>query len=199
MKQIAEILKEWAETNEFYETGVLSNSLKLGRLASDKVRKMVIELEYYGREALARRLEGEFAKLLEKCRILDKTIIKGCFTEDDYMQLDVKRRKVIGAVIEVAELVEMIYSFKQELSKTEGTEKPAEKDEWITLAEAARMLVVHKSTISRWTEQGRFTDNGKSGRERQLLKSSVTLVKEQIEDEEIKRDARDLRRDDPKF
>ena len=195
MSQIGNELRQWAETNDFYENGILSNGLKLNRLAAERIRRIIIELEYHGRDRLAKRLEAEFSEIVEKCHSLDMARVKGCFTEDQYMLLDLKRRKIIGAVFEVAELVEMVERNQKSDSRIQTTNK----NEWITLAEAGRLLVVSKSTICRWADKGRFTDNGKSGRSRRLLKSSVALVKQLIEDEDIQRDAQELRRDDPKF
>lgn len=73
------------------------------------------------------------------------------------------------------------------------------QDLWITFSEASNLLVVAKSTVSKWADKGKFTDNEQTGRNRRLLKSSVLMVKQDIEDEDIKRDAEELRRDNPRF
>lgn len=72
-------------------------------------------------------------------------------------------------------------------------EKP--DDSYITFQEAADILGIKKSTVSKWSTKGRFKDNGYTGQSRRLLLSSVLLVKHEVEEKDIKKDARGLRRD----
>lgn len=66
-------------------------------------------------------------------------------------------------------------------------------DDYITFAEAAKMLSVHKSTVSRWVDQGKIRDNGRKGQGRKLLCSDVLLVRHKLEAAELLDDASDLR------
>lgn len=68
-------------------------------------------------------------------------------------------------------------------------------DEWISFAQAAEILAVSKPTLSRWADDGKIQSNGKTGRLRKLNKISVLLQKQAAEDEEIKKDVRELRMD----
>ena len=73
---------------------------------------------------------------------------------------------------------------------------PEEPDDgYITFQEAADILGIEKGTVSKWSNKGRFKDNGRSGQLRRLLLSSVLLVKHEEEEKDIKKDVRELRRD----
>ncbi len=63
------------------------------------------------------------------------------------------------------------------------------RDKWLTLTEAAKMLAVHRGTISRWANQGILRHNGQRGAKRRFSLSSVLLLKQDI-------DTRNQRRDD---
>ena len=68
-------------------------------------------------------------------------------------------------------------------------------DSYITFQEAADILGIKKSTVSKWSTKGKFKDNGCSGQSRKLLLSSVLLAKHEGEEKDLKKDARWLRRD----
>lgn len=68
-------------------------------------------------------------------------------------------------------------------------------DEWITITMAASLAVVNPGTISRWAEKGEIKCNGKKGRERRVLKSSVLLKKAKREDEDRRKDTDDVLED----
>lgn len=68
-------------------------------------------------------------------------------------------------------------------------------DKWMTGSEAAQLIGRHRGVISRWASQGKIVDNGLRGRERRVLRSSVLLLNQDIDDEHLQRDARDLRAD----
>lgn len=68
-------------------------------------------------------------------------------------------------------------------------------DELMTFTEAAGLLGVNKGTVSRYADAGTILDNGQQGKERRVWKSSVLLWKQREEDEQVLRDARDLKND----
>ena len=72
---------------------------------------------------------------------------------------------------------------------------PANDEQWVTYKVAAGLLGVRKSTVSKWVKKGRLTDNGKKGRKKRLSKTCVLLVKQEIDDEYLKNDAEELRKD----
>ena len=69
------------------------------------------------------------------------------------------------------------------------------KDELITLTEAAEILGVDKGTVSRYADSDQITDNGVKGQNRRVWKSSVLFFRQQREDEQLRKDVRELRRD----
>ena len=57
------------------------------------------------------------------------------------------------------------------------------------------LLGVTKGTVSRWTAQGKLQDNGQSGQGRKVSKTSVLMLKDQRQQQELAEDAADIRRD----
>jgi len=72
-------------------------------------------------------------------------------------------------------------------------------DKWLKVKDAANLLAVNRGVISRWANEGRITGNGKTGKLRRVLKSSVLLLKQDREDAELLEDAKDLHKDSKKF
>ncbi len=69
------------------------------------------------------------------------------------------------------------------------------EDAWITVTEAANFLAVHRGVISRWATEGKIKDNEEVRVKRRVLLSSVLLIKHKQEQNELRKDARDLRKD----
>ena len=73
---------------------------------------------------------------------------------------------------------------------------PADDDEpWITVTAAAKLLKKSLGTICRWVRDGKVRDNGKKRYRRRILKTDILLIKQEIEDNDAKKDADEERRD----
>jgi excisionase family DNA binding protein len=68
-------------------------------------------------------------------------------------------------------------------------------DDWITVTEAASLLGKHHGTVSRWATAGKLKSNKKKGKDRRILKSSVLLLKNKRECEDVLQDAAEDLRD----
>jgi hypothetical protein len=93
----------------------------------------------------------------------------------------------------IAKLVSQTLEREKEQERIPQTQVPGDK--LITLTEAATLLGVNKGTLSRYADAGTILDNGQEVKERQVWKSSVLLLKQRREDEELLQDAKDLRID----
>jgi excisionase family DNA binding protein len=67
--------------------------------------------------------------------------------------------------------------------------------EWITYGQAAEILLVSKATVCRWVKEGKLVGNGKQGRQIRLRKTSVLLAKQDMEEQQLRQDVQDLRKD----
>jgi hypothetical protein len=63
------------------------------------------------------------------------------------------------------------------------------------MTEAAQMIGKHPGTISYWVRIGKVTDNGKKRYQRRVLKADIALIKQAIEEKDLRKDMRGLRRD----
>ena len=80
-----------------------------------------------------------------------------------------------------------------ETESKEQTEKT--NDAWIKVTEAASLAGVNPGTITRWANNGDIQDNGKRGKERKVLKSSVLLKKAKREDDDRRKDTDEVLKD----
>jgi hypothetical protein len=51
--------------------------------------------------------------------------------------------------------------------------EPVDSDEWLSVANAARIADVHRGNIARLANAGKLIDNGKTGRKRRVLQASL--------------------------
>jgi len=95
--------------------------------------------------------------------------------------------------IPLSKLVTQAIEAEREQRRLPQTQVPG--DELISLTQAGELLSVNKGTVGRLADAGKILDNGQEGQNRQVWKSSVLLLKQQREDEELRNDARELRKD----
>ncbi len=57
MDSAAKRLKKWAQTNDFYSIGVLTNELKLNRQFGQHIRKVTLQLDYHGKNIVAAQIQ----------------------------------------------------------------------------------------------------------------------------------------------
>jgi hypothetical protein len=57
------------------------------------------------------------------------------------------------------------------------------------------ILLVSKATLCRWVKEGKLVGNGKQGRQIRLSKTSVLLAKQDMEEQQLRQDVQDLRKD----
>jgi excisionase family DNA binding protein len=206
---ISEKIKEWAKGNDWYRIEVNTNQLKLERGFGAAIDKIASQLDYHNRSKHRRQVFDCWDNLTAKCRQIDLVCRAGCRSEEELLELEFLRSKAVGAATELSEVIQIIQNEECKIENgdkigpgtTDFTEincderKNNSSDCYITFAQAAELLAVGKGTVSKWAAAGRMTDNGLKGQKRKLLKSSVLLVKQEMEDEEIKKDVKELRKD----
>lgn len=208
MDSAAKRLKKWAQINDFYAGGLLTNELKFNQQFGRHIRKVTLQLDYHGQNIIAAQIQKSLNCLLDKCRKIDGVCHAGCRDQEQLLELDFIRNRAVGLANALAELLEMaetnvIPTLPTE-DRTEATTKQTQKrippkDKWITCARAAGLLGVSKSTVSRWAKKGKLSDNGQKGRKRKVSKTSVLLVKQGREDEDLIHDVEELRADARRF
>ncbi len=208
MKSLAKQLREWIKNNDFYGSGVLTNELKLDQSFGQHIRKITLQLDYHGQNIIAAQIQKSLNCLLDKCRKIDDVCRAGCRDQEQLLELDFIRSRAVGLANELAELLEMaetnVISTLPTEDRTEATTKQTQertppKDKWITCAQAAGFLGVSRSTVSRWAKKGKLSDNGEKGQKRRLLRTSLLLIKQQREDEDLVHDVEELRADARRF
>jgi hypothetical protein len=120
-----------------------------------------------------------------------------CTDEDEGGRIEFEMKKLRYWEINKKKLQDNGYppTQKEKTTSDPSTSLKLTGDSFITFAEAAEIIGVAKGTISKWVKKGWFQDNGQKGQKRRLLKSSVLLVKQKIEDADLKRDVQELRQD----
>lgn len=72
-------------------------------------------------------------------------------------------------------------------------------DKWITITDAADLSGFNRGTISRWADKGKIRHNEEKNKKRRVLKSSILLKRDEKEQKELLRDAKELKEDSKKL
>ena len=190
---ISEKIRKWAVSNLWYETGAVTNQLKLeqtfGHIIEALSRKLKLQYHYMQR----RQLFLCWDKLMAKCRQIDMICRAGCRDHAEMLELEFLRSKAIAAAAELAEVVEIIQN--EHIPCPKPPDHIQQEDEWITFTQAAETLAVCKGTVSKWTKEGKFKDNAMKGQKRRLSKLSVLLMKQKREENILRNDLKELKED----
>lgn len=195
---ISEKIRKWAMKNAWYQIGISTNHLRLRQAFGEMIEIIARDLKFHQQYLHRHQLYNCWDQLMGLCRQIDMACRAGCQNEEELLELEFLRGKAIGAAAELAELLELLPDQRQHRQKTFSAQKrqpPPEADRWITVTEAAEMLEVSKSTISKWTKEGRITHNAMGGHRRRLSRLSILLLKQEREDEYLVRDVKDLKED----
>ena len=206
-------LRWFAEYHDWHESGHLGNQLKLRLVFKKPIRATANKLLAVGLDGLAGQIKKEFKRLLEMCQPLDGVRGRLIVEEDEAIKLEHTRAYLTESLVELADLVESgqkgsrrclagagVQKENKELNPKErdavaGSKEKTPKTEWVTYKVAEGLLGVTKSTVSKWVQKGRFTDNGLKRQKIRLSKASVLLVKQAIDDEYLNEYAEELRGD----
>lgn len=152
----------------------------------------------------------ELCGLKRACIDDDVLIVFSCVAtiDDISVRAGMGREKIIQASfakvldrrtlkIPVGRLMAQAIDAEREWRRVPQTRIPG--DELISLTEAGGLLGVNKGTASRYADAGEIMDNGEEGQNRKVWKSSVLLLKQRWEDEELLQDVKDLRKDSEKL
>ena len=207
---LPETLRWFRRNHKWHESGPLGNQVKLRLVFKKPIRSAVNKLLADRLDGLTAKIEGVFSKLQKKAEALDNLCVNRINDEDELVMLEHTMAYLDEGLGDLADLIEIgcltgtgdqtgksgdACCRSQKQSSREIMSIPANDEQWVTYKVAAGLLGVRKSTVSKWVKKGRLTDNGKKGRKKRLSKTCVLLVKQEIDDEYLKNDAEELRRD----
>lgn len=200
---ISQQIIKWAKGNDWYHTDFQTNQLRLEQRFGQAIEQIARDLDYQNQHRMSRVIYDLYDLLSSKCRKIDLVCRAGCQTEGEMYDLHILRIKTIATATELAEVLNLL-QITQEPMNTHSTDSTsslqagsgqANNDDWITFAQAAEVIGVTKGTISKWANEGKLRDNGMKRKKRSLLKTSVLLLKQDIEDQAIRKDIKELRED----
>jgi hypothetical protein len=217
---ISQHIQQWAQHNDWYRTDIQTNQLRLEQTFGQAIEAITKDLDYQNQPKLRRQVFDCYDMLMAKCRQIDIVCRAGCRDENELFELHFLKSKAIAAATELAEVLGLLQN-KYAIRRVPATDQrevdgrhtvspidcakasvaatqcgtTTSEDLWMTFTQASEIIGVTKGTISKWAAEGRFKDNGHKGQKRRLLKASVLLVKHEREDQDLKKDAADLRRD----
>jgi len=123
---------------------------------------------------------------------------------DISIRVDLSREKIVqaslAATLDLGTLAIPVAELVTEAIEAERDHRPAPQtrvpgDKLISLTEAAGLLGMNKGTVGRLADAGRILDNEERGKNRRVWKSSVLLLKQRQEDEQLLQEVKDLRID----
>jgi excisionase family DNA binding protein len=196
---------EWVQQNDWYQISTDTNRLRLEQHFGQAIETIAHQLDYYDKPKLRRQLLDCWDSLTAKCMKIDLLCRAGCSSLKERLELDFLRCKAIGAGCELAELLNLITGSPASENQGSGLLSPVcqpvspviseSTTEWITYGQAAEILLVSKATVCRWVKEGKLVGNGKQGRQIRLRKTSVLLAKQDMEEQQLRQDVQDLRKD----
>lgn len=198
MELLADNILRWAQKNNWYLIDAETNQLRFERKFERIFRDIKTELEYQGKLQLKGQVDSSCGKVITRCRHIDIACRSGCKNESEMYELQFLRAKAMAAVYELAEVIKVLQNVSSDTSPELGTHNNTFQ-QWLTFAEAAAVLGVAKSTVSKWAAQNLIKDNGLKGQKRRLQYYSVLLLKHAREEKDLKRDVLDLRLDAARY
>ena len=210
----------FAQHHHWHDPGIYTNKRLLRRVFAKPIANAVAELALNGKTATGQQIQTDFALLQKITRSLDRMCIKRIDEDDEevvfeHIKGQLKKmltdlaamldggqksaRKIVDIAPAEAKPPAAVNGSGGTSENTQETPVKDSKTEWITYKKAAGLLGIKKSAVSKWTQKGRLTDNGKKGRKKRLSKTSVLLVKQEIDDEYIENYADALQMDTGKI
>lgn len=191
-------IEEWAKKNDWYDTNLDSNQLKVEMAFGGIIQNMISQLEYYHMRDDRKRLLNCWNFLLEECRKIDRARQAVCQTRAQRKELECLRSDAILATVGLAHTIQIIQEEASNCSSKPVVKSNREVN-WIALSQAAEILMINRSTVLRWAKKGKLIDNGQCGRSRMVTQNSVLIAKQAREDQEIQKDVKDIRKDARKY
>jgi hypothetical protein len=198
-------LRCFAQHHNWHDPGIYTNKRILRRVFAKPIAKAVAELALDRKTAIAAQIQTDFARLQETTRSLDQMCIKRIDEDDEEVVFEHIKEQLNKIILALAAMLESgqkssrkIVDIPTDESKNLRPESHlslAGEEQWVTMTEAAQMLGKHPGTISYWVQTGKVTDNGKKRYQRRVLKADVALIKQDIEEKDLRKDIRDLRKD----
>jgi len=200
-------VRKWVQTNDWYQISAETNRLRLEQHFGQAIETIAHHLNYHDEPKLQRQLLDCWDCLIAKCMKIDLLCRAGCSTRKERLELDFLRCKAVGAGAELAELLDLITGSSASGNEDSGLPPTCPKysrreeeisespTQWVSYKEAADILLVSKATLCRWVKEGKLVGNGKQGRQIRLSKTSVLLAKQDMEEQQLRQDVQDLRKD----
>lgn len=192
-KGISETIRQWAENNGWYEIGLSTNQLRLQQAFGEIIEIIAHDLKYQHHFLHRHQLYNCWDQLTGLCRQIDMVCRAGCRNEEELLELEFLRGRAVAAATELAEVIRIVQEGQVPRRPTPAAF--GREDEWINVTEAAEILEVSKSTISKWTKEGKIKHNSMRGHRRRLSRLSILLVKQEREDSFLRGDLKDLKED----
>jgi hypothetical protein len=191
---LPEALRWFRRNHKWHDSGPLGNQVKLRLVFKKPIRSAVNTMLIDRLDGLTAKIEGVFSKLQKKAEALDDLCVNRINDEDKLVMLEHTMAYLDEGLGELADLIEIGVQNRECRIKNEETtaKTPENSNQWLTNSEAGEILGIHRSTVSKWANKGRFSDNGIKGQKKRLSKASVLLVKQDIDDEYLKNDDEDV-------
>jgi DNA-directed RNA polymerase specialized sigma24 family protein len=101
-------ITQWAKSNDWYRTDFQTNQLRLEQRFGLAIEQVASELEYHHRHRMSRRIFDLYDLMLAKCVKIDAVCRSGCRSEEELLELQLLRVRIVGLSCELAEALELL-------------------------------------------------------------------------------------------
>lgn len=186
-EQIASNLEDWANPKD--ETGLryeYVGHLKPISIALEGFNEILNWL-HLNRAEEGKYVQAAYDELISKAKV-DDALLEKLYDGDEVFS-EQCAIDLANALRLVAKTAGYVFVGKPIALLSEDEFIQGTGDEWITVGVAAKLLGVNPGVVSRWATESKIKDNRETGRKRRVLKSSVLLMKNKREHEDLLSDA----------
>jgi DNA-binding CsgD family transcriptional regulator len=101
-------ITQWAKSNDWYRTDFQTNQLRLEQRFGLAIEQVASELEYHHRHRMSRRIFDLYDLMLAKCVKIDAVCRSGCRSQEELLELELLRVRVVGIACELAEALGLL-------------------------------------------------------------------------------------------
>jgi DNA-binding CsgD family transcriptional regulator len=119
-------ITQWAKSNDWYRTDFQTNQLRLEQTFGFAVEQIAGDLEYHNQHRMSRRIFDLYDLMLAKCVKIDAVCRSGCRSEEELLELELLRVRVVGIACELAEAL-VLLGQNQDAAEITQTQCPARR------------------------------------------------------------------------
>jgi DNA-binding CsgD family transcriptional regulator len=115
-------ITQWAKSNDWFSTDIQTNQLRLEQIFGQAIEAIAKDLEYHNQHRMSRRIFDLYDLMLAKCVKIDTVCRSGCRSQEELLELELLRVRIVGVACELAEALGLLE--RNQAAETPQTQCP---------------------------------------------------------------------------